>query len=106
MTIEANEPTTAEKLMLIDEHFDNDEASDLLMHLLQAQLNFYQIKDFRAHARLGRKDETAQRQIAELRETIKRYQAIVSESKSESRPLTIRAEVHLLTGDSAGVNMG
>ncbi|MEO5642975.1 MAG: hypothetical protein ABIQ40_08245 [Bacteroidia bacterium] len=88
-----------EKLSLIEGNFCADEASEILRNVFSAKISFHENKNFSSQERFGKHDETAQRRIPELKNSMNKLLKIVAEAKSGKKKLKITSEINISISD-------
>lgn len=93
-----------ETLKLIDGHFVNEEAGEILMRIYSSKINFYNVKNLNSYVRHGCDDEVARQRIASLTEEMAKLQSVMAEAKAKNKRVIIRSQVNisLIDEDSSG----
>lgn len=83
------------KFSLVEGKFSNEEAREHLMNFFSSRIQFLEMKNFSATVRFGKPDETALREIPELKKKLEKILAIVSEAKSSKKPIYISSDIKI-----------
>jgi hemerythrin superfamily protein len=90
---------TTETLTLINDRFTNEEAKDVLLHLFNSPINFYNIKNWSSQERYRKDDAVSQERIPALKKEIEKLQEILKQSKSQNKKLLVSTEITISLAD-------
>lgn len=90
---------TIERLTLLNDSFTNDEAKDILLHLFNSPINFYNIKNWSKQERYRKDDEVSQGRIPALRKEIEKLQDILTQSKNTNKKIKVNTEICIYLED-------
>lgn len=84
-----------EQLNLIEGNFSDEEATEILMSVFLAKINFHEKKIFSSQVRFGKDDELAINRIPKLKKEIEKMLQIISEAKLKNKRLSITSEINI-----------
>lgn len=90
---------TTETLTVINDRFTNEEAKDVLLHLFNSPINFYNIKNWSSQERYRKDDAVSQERIPALKKEIEKLQEILKQSKSQNKKLLVSTEITISFAD-------
>lgn len=85
----------SETLTIIDGKFTYDEATEILMAILSAKINFHCIKNWSSQERFGKDDLIAQKRIPALRNEMKKLKVILAEAKAKNKKLVVSSDIKI-----------
>jgi hypothetical protein len=80
---------------LISGVFQPDQASQLLMTLIQDKLSFHQRNNWSRRERFGESEEAGTKRMGELRQTKADMAALIEEAKADGMALTINCNIEI-----------
>lgn len=89
----------AEKLVPINDTFTCEEATEILLPLLKARINFHNIKNWSSNERYGKDDETAQLRLPLLRKEVDKLTVLLSDAKKQNKRLVVTSEINIALSD-------
>ncbi len=89
----------AEKLVPINDTFTHEEATEILLPLLNARINFHNIKNWSSNERYGKDDETAQMRLPLLRKEVDKLTVLLSDAKKQNKRLVVTSEISIALSD-------
>ena len=89
----------AEKLVPINDTFTYEEATEILLPLLNARINFHNIKNWSSNERFGKNDETAQVRLPLLRKEVDKLTDLLSDAKKQNKRLVVTSEISIALSD-------
>ena len=89
----------AEKLVPINDTFTYEEATEILLPLLNARINFHNIKNWSSNERYGKDDETAQMRLPLLRKEADKLTHLLSDAKKQNKRLVVTSEISIALSD-------
>jgi hypothetical protein len=87
---------TNQNLSLIDGEFAPADAREILKNVFWSKMQFHEMRNFSLKERFGKEDENAVKRILELKKSLEKILAIVSEAEANNETLTIQAEICIL----------
>ncbi len=96
--------TTTKTLSLIDGSFSTTEAEEILLNIYNTKIHFHEQKNFSSMERFGKKDETAQRRIPELKAELAKLVKLLSEAKKTNQSLQIKSEIQIASPEWAATD--
>ena len=83
------------KIQLIKGDFTNDEAKEILLNLINAKINFHNLKNFSDDERSGKQDEISLKRITELTESQEVISQIINHATKENLKIKIESDIFL-----------
>ncbi len=84
-----------QQLNLIEGNFSDEEATEILMSVFLAKINFHEKKIFSSQVRFGKDDELAINRIPKLKKEIEKMLQIISEAKLKNKRLVITSAINI-----------
>mgnify|MGYP006177277625 CR=1 FL=1 len=84
-----------QKIQLIKGDFTNDEAKEILLNLINAKINFHNLKNFSDDERSGKQDEISLKRIIELTESQEVISEIINHATKENLKIKIESDIFL-----------
>ncbi|MCC9020590.1 MULTISPECIES: hypothetical protein [Flavobacterium] len=84
-----------QKIQLIKGDFTNDEAKEILLNLINAKINFHNLKNFSDDERSGKQDEISLKRITELTESQEVISQIINHATKENLKIKIESDIFL-----------
>ena len=84
---------------LIEGEFTPQDAKEVLINLYTSKINFHLMKNFSFSERFGKDDETANKRIPELKNSMAIISAIVEKAIDKQKTLIITATVNIKFAD-------
>ncbi|MBK9400421.1 MAG: hypothetical protein IPN36_06010 [Bacteroidetes bacterium] len=85
----------AEKIILIEGKFTDEEAHEILTNFLMTKIRFNNIKNLSSQVRFGKDDEVAKKRIIDLTEELNKTKNIIAAAKSSKKKLTIKSVINI-----------
>ncbi|HEX8377964.1 MAG TPA: hypothetical protein VF602_09105 [Pedobacter sp.] len=85
-----------QNLTLIDGEFAPADAKEILKNVFWSKMQFHEMRNFSLKERIGKEDQNAVNRIVELKKSLEKLLAIVSEAEANNETLTIQAEICIL----------
>jgi hypothetical protein len=85
-----------QNLTLIDGEFAPTDAKEILKNVFWSKMQFHEMRNFSLKERLGKEDQNAVNRIVELKKSLEKILAIVSEAEANNETLSIQAEICIL----------
>lgn len=84
-----------DQLKLISGIFSTEDATDILLHLIDKKINYHSCRIFSMSEKFGIDDEHSRRRIAELKSTRAQIQQILETSRLTGKHLKIEADIRI-----------
>ncbi len=84
-----------ETLDLIKGTFTPEEAREILLQLLDSKINFHNLKNWSCRERFGKPDDYSERRLADLRESRKKVEDLISYSINEQKTIAINSSIEI-----------
>ncbi|CAA9195383.1 hypothetical protein ACHRVW_23475 [Flavobacterium collinsii] len=84
-----------QKIQLIKGSYSNEEAKEILFNLINAKINFHNLKNFSDDERSGNLDEISLKRITELTESKEVISEVINYATKENLKITIDNDIFL-----------
>lgn len=84
-----------ENLSLIEGSFNPEEACEILVSVFSTKINFHERKNFSSQERLGKEDLVAQKRIPELKHSMEKITALISDAKANHKQIVISSQINI-----------
>ncbi|WP_264530595.1 hypothetical protein [Flavobacterium sp. N502540] len=84
-----------QKIQLIKGDFTNEEAKEILLNLINAKINFHNLKNFSDDERSGKQDEISLKRITELTESQEVISEIINHATRENLKIKVESDIFL-----------
>lgn len=82
-----------ENITLINGVYKQEDAKEILMTVFAEKIKFHELKQFSSLVCFGKEDETIKNRVLQLKESMKKIEAIILTAKAENKFIKIQAEV-------------
>lgn len=82
-------------ITLLGSHYTPEDAKDLLMSTINANINFYNIKNLSAQIRYGQPDVHVEEKLEALNKARKQLQSILEQARSSNSLLRIESVIRI-----------
>ncbi|BFM41363.1 hypothetical protein CFS9_00040 [Flavobacterium sp. CFS9] len=84
-----------QKIQLIKGDFTNEEAKEILLNLINAKINFHNLKNFSDDERSGEQDEFSLKRIAELTESKEAISEMIHHAIEKNLKIKVESDIFL-----------